>query len=209
MHRIIGAGRVVHASAELARARGSRYGLPLEEVLEIDLSHIAPVSELGEVGRLCVDLDWRNKGAIAALCVAMCDESLLRGCEYWISAANTGTDCVEQAELTARVIEEQGLMRGDIVATPRVAEVPPSTPRFRFYSDEETRRILEGDGVEKLRLPPVIAMDARLGARYFKPVVLDRHFHMYAIPLLAPVQQVRRNAERLLRAASRRGAHAA
>jgi hypothetical protein len=177
----------------------------LEEALDFDLSGIAPASAIGEVGRLCVDKAWRNKGAIPELCVAMCLDSLQHGVEYWVSCANLSCDSGPEAQLIATVLARRKLTRQDIVATSKVCEEPTTCPRFRFYTDEERWRAIEGESVESMRLPPVITVDARLGARYFGAPIWDEHFGMYAMPLIASVREVLRNARTLRRVSRRNG----
>jgi putative hemolysin len=188
---------------DVAKANGWRYGLPLEGALDFDLSSIAPASAIGEVGRLCVDRAWRNKGAIPELCIAMCLDSLLHGVEYWVSSANMSSDSGAEAQLLATVLERRQMTRHDIVATSKVRRQPVTPWRFRFFTEEERRRAIEGESIESLRLPPVISVDARLGARYFGPPVWDGHFGMYAMPLIASVREVLRNAGTLRRVSRR------
>ena len=203
--RVIGAGRLLLPSRDIARSNGWQHGLPMEEKLHLDLSTIGPPGSIGEVGRFCIEEGFRGTTALAELCLAMCLESSRHGVRYWISAANMDCDGEEEALIIYNLIRRRGLFRDDIRVISRVKEGPTRPPRFFFYVDERERsRAIDGD--RTARLPRAVAADAALGARYIGAPLWDGHFGMFSMPLIAAVEDVFKAVERICRAPRRPGA---
>jgi hypothetical protein len=200
--RVIGAGRLLLPNPEVARANGWQHGLPIEGRLHIDLSSVNPLGLVGEVGRFCIEEPWRGGTALVELSVAMCVESLQRGVTHWLSAANMECDSEGDARIIYRLLERRGLVQRDIRVTPKGDERPRAPPRFFFYTTEEERgRALECD--PRARLPRAIGADAALGARYIGEPLWDPYFGMFAMPLIAVVEDVLQRAQALGRRRAR------
>jgi hypothetical protein len=130
-------------------------------------------------------------------------ESLRNGVTYWLSAANMDCDSEEEAHVIHALLDRRGLVRRDIGVTVRARERPPSPPRFLFFKgEEERRRAINGD--PQARLPRAVSADAALGAKFIGGPLWDAYFGMFAVPLIASVEDVLRTVERLRRASRRR-----
>jgi hypothetical protein len=197
--RVIGAGRLVLPNRDVARSNGWRHGLPIEHKLDLDLSSVGPPGSIAEVGRFCIDEEYRGTRAFVELCLAMCLESSRHGVKHWISAANMDCDDAEEARIVHSLIQRRGLFRDDIHAAPKTVVGPAGPSQFSFYVDEgERSRAIRGDMTA--RLPRAVAVDAALGARYFGEPLWDGYFGMFSMPLIASVDDVLNAAKRVCRA---------
>jgi hypothetical protein len=142
----------------------------------------------GLVERFCVLRRFRGTAVVAALYDALRSESRRRGLTHWVAAANTETDCQQEAALIYRAAAAQGLVResrDSAVPWPTVA--PPECVRH-VYTPAQRRQAAAHGTVAALPLPRTLALFAkRMSARYVGPPFFDRAFRVFALPLVAPV----------------------
>jgi predicted GNAT family N-acyltransferase len=190
---VIGAGRLILPDRELAAANGWQYGLPLERKFSFAPPPYILPEEICEMGRMCVLRAWRShrhrQRVLAELLIEMCHESLRRGIHYWLAVATGSTDLPTEAVRVMRTLEARGLTRADVSLQLR----EPIDSHVEALQDIEV-----GAGTDLQRLPPVVELDAHLGARYFGQPIFDTYFGVYAFPLLGPVRDCIKNAQAML-----------
>jgi len=142
----------------------------------------------GLVERFCVLRRFRGTAVVAALYDALRSESRRRGLTHWVAAANTETDCRQEAALIYRAAAAQGLVResrDNAAAWPTLA---PSKCVRHVYTPAQRRQATAKGTVAALPLPRTLALFAkRMRARYVGPPFFDGTFGVFALPLVAPV----------------------
>lgn len=137
---------------------------------------------LGEVTGFCVLRRYRGTRAASALFGALRLESERRGVTHWVAAANTETDCAEDADIIYRVLQSQCLVSQAFHAEARYADHPARPARFAYTPAERQRA--RGGELQGLKLPKVLALFAnKMGARYIGQPAYDRDFNVFATPL--------------------------
>lgn len=152
---------------------------------------------VGLVERYCVLRRFRGTAVAPALYESLRVESRRRGFTHWVAAANTETDCPQEAALIYRVAAVQGLVReGREGADAREPPVPPAPwptgPRSdcvrHVYTPAQRRQATAKGTVTALPLPRTLVLFAkRMSARYIGPPFFDPSFGVFALPLVAPV----------------------
>jgi putative hemolysin len=183
----VGTVRLLRAGA--GRAEGKSLGLDIES--KIDLGALAVHGVVaGEVTRFCVLRRYRRTGVTAALFAGLHAESARLGITHWVAGANMETDCPEDAVLAYRVASEKNLVNPRFSAEPRDRALP-KTPRKRpYYTEEQRRRVQDGD-LAGIELPRTLSLFAAgMGARYIGPPVFDAYFDIFALPLVAALADI-------------------
>jgi len=136
-----------------------------------------------EIGGFCVLRRYRGTRAAALLFGALRAESERRGVTHWLAAANTETDCAEDAAIAYRLLRSRRLVSGAFSAEPTAVEPLPAAASRFIYTADERAQAARGE-LETLRLPKVLALFAtKMGARYIGAPVYDRDFNVFATPL--------------------------
>jgi putative hemolysin len=161
-------------------------GLDLESSFELAVRTKSGIVA-GEVTRYCVKRAYRCTPVARMLHAALTSESLSRGITHWFAAANMETDDPDEAALVYELVLARNLVDPRFRAAPR--HHLPALDRRRCYTEEE-RAQARGDGAATPRLPRAIALfTGRMGARCIGAPAYDPYFNVFALPIVAKVQQ--------------------
>ena len=191
----VATARVAFPNPEVARARGTRFGLELENA-GIDLAPLGEIStEIAEVSRLCVLRQWHGTAAAARLYEGLYVLTRQRGARYWVGGVDCKTSLLKEAELMHSVLARRGSVstRYQLPAKPedtagswRQSVSSAST----FYTPTQLELAEQGraDG-----LPIAAALSAftkRLGATCIGLPALHPTFPRYILPMLVDLDQL-------------------
>ncbi|MDC0685490.1 GNAT family N-acetyltransferase [Sorangium atrum] len=180
--------RLLLPNPEVACARGVRLGVDLESRFDLGALKLPGLS-LAEVTRFCILSQHRSSGALEALHAAMVEESHRRGITHWIAAVNAETDHAGDAAIMLQLAAALGLVSPRVRVSPLGGDLPPTSPGFPFYGEEERAWARAGD-LAALQLPrPLGAFTRRMAARFIGPARYDGRFRRFAMPLFASVEE--------------------
>lgn len=152
---------------------------------EFDLDLIRPLlPRTVELGRACVDPEYRNGGIIAMLLAGVLRFVLRHGCEYVMGSASVP-------------VRDGG--HGAASVCRRLLECHLSPPERRVFPRRAF--VLEGwDDVPDAHVPPLIRVYLRLGAEVCGNPAWDGEFDTADLLMMLPLRNIeRRYADRLLR----------
>lgn len=176
-----GTVRLLFPNPCVAARCGVRHGLSIER--HLDLQHFDAGMLPAEIPRSSVLKPYRRTGVMHRLYFAAYVECLKRGITHWIAVGNTETDCVSDAAIVRRVLEQRGLWLPTYDAKPKDVAAPPVSPRYRLYDETARKHALRGN-LEAVAVPRTLDVFAKVGARYFGEPFYDADFRMYAMPLI-------------------------
>ncbi|ATB34439.1 GNAT family N-acyltransferase [Melittangium boletus] len=181
--------RLLLPNQEVARATGGRWGLALED--KVDLSSVGGTGLLfAESTRLCILHPWRHSEALLWLLAGLYWESRRRGVTHWIASANMETDCGEDARLIHQVAKHKGWLSQRWHVPNHPSPPPPETPLVPLYSEWERAGARRGQ-LDGLRMPGVLSFFARkMGARFISEPIYDPAFQRYSLPLVAALNEI-------------------
>jgi putative hemolysin len=143
-----------------------------------------------EVTRFCVLRQHRHSRVVALLFAGLLAESARHRITHWLAAANTQTDAPEDAAMLYRIARTRRLSSTHFTAEPRAAPPLGRNPERRIYTDAQLARAEHGDS-GRLELPPILKLFARrMGARYLGPAAYDGYFNVFAMPLVAALDDL-------------------
>lgn len=167
----------------------SSLGLDLESKFELHGVHARGL-RLAEVSRFCVLRRYRGTRVTTALFNALVIESRRRNVTHWLAGGNTQTDSPEDAALIYRIGALRKLRSESYRASARSSPVLPRRPTRLVYSALQHQQALAGEH-HALALPPVLALFTRkMGARFLGPPAYDAAFGVFAMPLIAALEEV-------------------
>jgi putative hemolysin len=169
--RLVGTYRVL--SPDGARRAGGYY---CEN--EFDLAPLAPLQRSAvELGRACVDAEWRTGGVIMALWSALGGYMLRHGLDTMFGCASIGAaDGGVQARRIWRHVSNSHL----------------AAPEWQLRPLRPLERLDESAAVEfRLRdLPPLLKGYLRCGAKVLGPPSLDPHFNTADLPIMLRLNEL-------------------
>lgn len=171
---LIGTYRVL--TPEAARRAGGFY-----TDTEFDLAPLAPLRGSAlELGRSCVDADWRSGSVIMALWTALGQYMVDHALDTMIGCASIGLD--DQGTAAARLWHR-------LCRTHLVEERWRVEPRIALPLDSEPDTDADSD-LPPPATPPLIKGYLRCGARLLGPPALDVAFNTADLPLMLRVDEV-------------------
>jgi putative hemolysin len=164
-------GRIIACTRILTDDRaGDAGGFYSEGEFELDLLDSLPGRAI-EIGRTCVDPDFRNGAVIATLWSGLADFVTANGYDYLFGCASVG---LQDGGANARAVLE--VLRGKHLA-PSYHRVQP---RIKLPQ-------LDAGPIEKVRLPPLLKAYVSLGAKACGEPYWDRDFNCADVFMLLNV----------------------
>ena len=163
--RLVGTYRVLNPDG--ARRAGAYYSES-----EFDLAPLRPLAATAvELGRACVDAEWRSGGVIMALWGALGAYMLKHGLDTMFGCASIGVaDGGLQARRVWRKVSEGHLAAPEWQLRPRLPLLQLDEPDL--------------DGMGMRDLPPLIKGYLRCGAKVLGPPSLDPRFNTADLPVM-------------------------
>ncbi|HEX7867370.1 MAG TPA: GNAT family N-acyltransferase [Variovorax sp.] len=148
---------------------------------EFDLAPLAPLRGRAlELGRSCVDADWRSGSVIMALWAALGQYMVDHALDTMIGCASIGLD--DQGATAARLWQR-------LCRTHLVEERWRVEPRIALPLDADAEADADSDAAPAAA-PPLIKGYLRCGARLLGPPALDVAFNTADLPLMLRVDDV-------------------
>jgi L-ornithine Nalpha-acyltransferase len=196
--KAVGTARVARPNAELAALTGTRYGLELEQ--QLDLGRLGDVAgELAEVSRLCMSRASGVRGALR-LYEGLYVVSRQLGVRHWIGGVDCQTPHRDEAELMRAALERRGWMSQRSLLSARCPRSPSAASRAtvgngateasRFFSPAELDAARRGE-LDTLRLASTLESSARrLGARCVGAPISHPVFPRFVMPMMADLEEL-------------------
>ena len=165
--------RVVACTRLLTGERAAQAGGFYSEH-EFDIGPIkALVGRQLEVGRTCVDADYRNGATIATLWSGLADYVASKRIDYLFGCASVGLEDEDEALRVLQAMNERYLTAPDL--------------RVRSHKSYPQRPVeAEGRG----RMPPLVKAYVSLGARSCGDVYWDEDFHCVDVFMLLNIKEL-------------------
>lgn len=142
---------------------------------EFDLSMLDTLpGRVMEIGRTCVDADYRNGAVIASLWQGLAGYFTQHGFDYLFGCASIG-------------LEDGGAQAHAILQTVKSKHMSPEYHRVRPYYPLPAA---DGRSVEKLRMPPLLKAYVSLGAKACGEAYWDRDFNCADVFMLLNVSDL-------------------
>ncbi len=168
-----GDGRMVACTRLLTGTQAEQAGgFYSEHEFQIDAIKNLVGNQL-EVGRTCVDADFRNGATIATLWSGLADYVADNQIDYLFGCASIGLENEEEALRIMQSIDERYLSAPDL----RVKSLKPFP-----------RREIDREG--KCRMPPLVKAYVSLGARACGEAYWDEDFHCVDVFMLLNIKEL-------------------
>lgn len=183
-----GTARLLLPNPEVAKRKGTVFGLPMEELFDIS-EYREKRLRIGEISRSCVKKRFKSTKTIFHLWRELIEFALERNITDLVTNVNPETDKLDDALVLYRYLKEKGLFTGDVSVTPKKGTTGKKSG-FRFPL------IKGGAGVADITLPQTLKLFTKVGILFTGKPVYSEKIDMCAMPMNWRLKDIEKTAFR-------------
>ena len=179
-----GAARLVMPNLDVAKSKGSYFGLPIEELFDIKHYQTKKV-RIAEISRSSVKNKYRRTRTIFYLWQELIKFAKSKGITHLVTNVNPETDKLSDAYLVYDLIKTNGLIDKDILVIPKRPGIG-KIRSFRFPLTKHSCCEHDDEGSEelvKVNMPPTLKLFSRVGIKFTGEPVYCEKIDMCAMPM--------------------------
>ncbi len=191
-----GTVRLILPNEKIARKNGTTFGLPIEELFNIDYYKTENI-RVAEISRSSVKRKFRNTKAIFYLWVELINFARSRGITDIISSVNPETDKLCDAYHLYALLESKELVDKKISVNAKKPDIG-KVRRFRFPLAPGTCCYVALDNNEstKIVIPQTLKLFTWIGGRFTGEPVYSEKIDMCAMPMNLHLKDIEKTAFR-------------
>ncbi|MBU2561194.1 MAG: GNAT family N-acetyltransferase [Nanoarchaeota archaeon] len=191
-----GTVRIIQPNEDVARANGWVFGFEMETLFDLSPYNKKGIS-LGEIPRSSVLREYRSlkdPPVVMTLWAFAMKIARIRGLTHLCASANPETDNLKEALIMYHLLRKKDLVSDDVDIKAK------DEKNYEFNSGPYSRSVYSNDLMERVnlenpteeqlqqfRLPKVLAVFARVGAKFIGRPIYDRKVSGCSMPLVWPI----------------------